>query len=53
MKKKRHKQVQKRYFDPSVEPMGPPKIIGEGTSARVGKESRQLKRAAKRNWKNK
>lgn len=35
-------------MDPGVTPLGPPRIVGEGTHARVAKPTRQLLRAARR-----
>lgn len=37
-----------RFVDPGKTPLGPVRIIGEGTTARVGKESRNIRRARER-----
>lgn len=37
-----------RFLDPGKTPLGPPKIIGEGTTARVAVETRQQRRARER-----
>jgi hypothetical protein len=48
VKHPRRRQRNTKYVDPSVTPLGPPAVIGEGSTARIGKMSRNLIRAQER-----
>jgi hypothetical protein len=43
-----HRQPQIRIMDPGKTPLGPPRIVGEGTYARQVVETRQQRRARER-----
>lgn len=48
-KKKRKKQIQRRYVDPGKTPMGPRNLgVGTGEPAKVVVETRQIRRARAR-----